>query len=182
MASRALNCFSYASFVFYGCGYGKEQIYFSSGNDLLIDTSDPSNVTGAVPAFFSKLVEYLGNLYKTQLELEWVLTDSSQDTFTALYSGEVDSACGYWVPDGNWKQPTNLKVFSRPLAFSMMQCPTMYETGFVYTSLDAGLISYNDMVSKIQSTDSQFTICVAGKSEVSTTPMFSGIQNLTLYT
>ena len=146
----------------YHSGYGIGQVYYSVGTDLLIDASDPKNVTGAVPDFFAVLVEKLGSLYGTKLEIEWILTDSSQDTFTALYGGEIDSACGYWVPDGNWKQPLNLNVYARPLVFSMMQCPTMYETLFVFTPLGSDIDSYPSLVSAISSSSNEFVICVAG--------------------
>jgi len=129
------------------------------------DGIEETSTTGLVPDFWSVLVAGIGEDFGSDIELEWQLYDSSQDVFDALQNGEIDSACGYWFPQGQWRNPETDAVLARPLAFSMQSCPTLIQTSYVYTSADGDINSLESLTGAINSRDATapFRVCVAGK-------------------
>lgn len=140
-------------------GYSLGFLAKSPEGDVLIDSRDGA-VTGAVPEFWDRLVAKLADTYDSSIDLEWKVYDTSQETFDALLAGDVDSACGYWFPTGEW-QPPDGNFVARPLAFSMFQCPSFLETVYIYTSIESNVDSFSDLLMQAGG-DEDVMVCVAG--------------------
>lgn len=145
------------------CGYAKNQAFFTADGITLLDTSNPEDIQGLVANLFEQIVADLAVRYNMSLDLEWILLDSSVETFTALANNEVDSACGWWIPNGDWTNPDSGEVLARPLAFSMMQCPTLMQLRPVFTLIESGIDSYTALIEAIEATAGPFYVCVPGK-------------------
>jgi len=68
-----------------------------------------------------------------------------------------------WVASGSWNDPATGQDVARALGFSMMQCPIFFSQGFVYTSSDSGIGSFEGVVDAVEGAeDSPYRICVTG--------------------
>lgn len=147
-------------------GYTTGYVWADPAGNVIIDTRDPDNVSGAVPAFWQRLISHVADQYGATISLEWILFGTSQDAFTGLYNGEIDANCGLWNPSGNWVNDTI--AYARPLVFSMMECPTSYSDRYMHSLADSAIDSYELLLLAITETSNNeaFTVCVTGKFRI----------------
>jgi len=147
-------------------GYTQNVTFSAAGGEILIDTvGGADSIQGLIPEFWRTLVnDNLSVRYERDpaLRLEWALYPTSQDVFTALQAGDIDAACGYWLPDASWIDPSSGATLARPLAFSMMHCPSFYETLFVYTLASGSIDSFRSLLDAAAAFDGAFNVCVQG--------------------
>lgn len=144
-------------------GYSVGVYYTAGGEDIIISTVDPNNVTGAVPSIFAEMVSYVGALYNTTLDLEWVLDNTTQETFMSLQNGAIDAACGFWFPDGQWNDPRYiLTPVARAFSFSLFQCPTFLETLYSQTLSSSSVTTWDGLIEVIATSAPAFLVCAAG--------------------
>lgn len=142
------------------CGYPRDLIYATSQGEVILDTTDPANVTGAIPDFFERLIQQTGTLYDRELTLAWELFNSSQQALVALQSGEIEANCAYWNPDGSFRARDGALV-ARGLAFSTLQCPVFAQDDYIYTPADGSLTSLGLLIQAVDSGEVT-KVCVSG--------------------
>lgn len=134
------------------CGYPKDLFYQQSlqAGQVLIDTTDPNNVQGAIVDWWDELGKELGRMYgKNSFRVKWNATlERSQQVLAALQDGSIDSACGRWGPDGFYND-ANGKKLPRSVAFSAQICSTYAQTGHIYTARSSNITSFSKLIAGI---------------------------------
>ena len=131
------------------CGYTQGVTFGSVNGEIFIQTGTATNeVSGLAVDFWNVLMEEMSILLSTPIAAEWTLYPTSQDVLTALYNGEVDSACAYWAADSGWQRPNGQEV-ARGLAFSTMTCPTVLQFSTIFTLAESGITSFDELVDAV---------------------------------
>lgn len=141
------------------CGVVQNADFRSSSGQVLIQSgsaataTEPPVVTGAIVDWFDIVAGYAGDALGTDIDIEWALYESSQATLDALKAGDIDSACGYWSPDGVWTDSVTGNEIARGAAFSTQWCPTFIQQGYIYTAAAAteSILTFNELVGSIVS-------------------------------
>lgn len=143
------------------CSYVASQVTMMSNNEVvLVNSTDPNNVTGLLVEFWNALIADMGVAYNTELSVKWDLEEISQDCIDSLLAGGADSLCGYWAPNGIWKDAQNF-VHARGLFLSTMQCPTFLERRQIYTLAGSTITTFQELLVAIDDGSVSSDVCVS---------------------
>ena len=158
------------------CGFGTDSYFTTSQGQVLIDTRG-GTVEGVFPEYWALLLNKVGSYYGIDLSVEWEEYDNAQEILDALNRGEIDSACAFFSPDGLFTNPDGGRV-ARGLAFSKLYCPVFAEKGYIYTTEQSPIGSFDALIDNINGAAADTRICavrggVSGMNCASTFAIFA---------
>jgi hypothetical protein len=144
------------------CGYIANFVYTTIDGQVMLDTSDPENVSGALVDLFDAIGTAMGKAYGVaNLSVRWDLAADSQALLEKLENDEVDAACARWAPDAIWNDG-GVSV-ARGLTFSPSQCSTYSEDTYVWTLGSSGITTL-DLLGAAISEGTVSAVCSVGSS------------------
>lgn len=139
--------------------------WYSADGTLIGRWFGADNITGRGPELWKSVMKELSIVTGSEIALEYKLYESTDEVFEALYNGEIDSACGDYLPSGAWTHTVVESEVARPLAFSAMQCPELMSSTYLFTEGGGPISSLPSLFEAIGNSTESFPICVASKCD-----------------